>query len=122
MHSHHAQHIAVLVLCIFATCTSAVPVDTKPSTKQQSEKKPFTFDDIFAGRFYFGGFNGSWISGNNFFCVYNFWFAYRFSVIFTDDEFLYRRGDLNRYRVNDSNVEVFLESNVYVSFMSANSI
>lgn len=37
---------------------------------------------------------------------------------FTDDQFLFRNGDLNTYNVTDGNIETFLESSVFVSHIT----
>ncbi|XP_037044389.1 venom dipeptidyl peptidase 4-like isoform X1 [Bradysia coprophila] len=67
-------------------CITAIPVNTR-----QSDKLPFEFDDIFPSRFSFRGFNGSWIS---------------------DDQFIFRSGDLQAYNVTAENAEFFLEASV----------
>lgn len=36
---------------------------------------------------------------------------------FTDDEILYRNGDLNTYSVSDGDTKLFLESSVYVGIL-----
>lgn len=90
------QNIGVLLFLALVISTSSSPIK-----QERAERRPFEFEDVIPNQFYLSGFNGTWI---------------------TENEFIFRNsnGDLILYDAGTSNQRIFVNSSVFTA-LSASS-